>query len=231
MTSSAPNNLIHLVNQVVKVGADRPCENQPMNAIIARMGAATFVSLLAAYVAGLVSWLRGGLKDPSSQLFPIHLYLGLFAVLLTLGVHCLAFIYLLGTGRWVKEVALAYSIADEPLPKCTRELKRRTFPVALLAMVVAIVTAAAGAAVQMRLVSLECPFQRRDDHAAGQRLGVHGGIPQRRNQRWRDRRGDARGGPHPRRPRPAQQRRGAGARTSEDGMKTLLARAARRHMV
>ncbi len=121
-----------------------------MNAIIARMGAATFVSLLAAYVAGLVSWLRGGLKDPSSQLFPIHLYLGLFAVLLTLGVHCLAFIYLLGTGRWVKEVALAYSIADEPLPKCTRELKRRTFPVALLAMVVAIVTAAAGAAVQMR---------------------------------------------------------------------------------
>ena len=120
-----------------------------MNAIIARMGVVTFLALLAAYAAGLTSWLVGGLKDPASPLFPWHLYLGLFAVFLTLGVHCLAFIYFLGTGRWVKEVALAYGIPDVPLPKCTRELKRATFPVALLAMVVAIVAAVTGAAVQM----------------------------------------------------------------------------------
>src|SRR5262249_52307807 len=57
----------------------------------------------------------------------------------------LVFIYFLGTGRWVKEVALAYRMPDDPLPKLTRDLKRRTFPVALLAMLVPIATAAAGA--------------------------------------------------------------------------------------
>jgi len=71
-------------------------------------------------------------------------------VLFALGVHSLIFIYFLGTGRWVKEVALAYGIADAPLPKLTRDLKRRTFPPALIAMLVPIATAAAGAAVQWR---------------------------------------------------------------------------------
>ncbi len=81
----------------------------------------------------------------------MHFCLGLFAVLLTLAVHCLVFIYFLGTGRWVKEVALAYGLPDSPLPKLTRELKRWTFPVALTAMLVAIAAAAAGAAVQFRV--------------------------------------------------------------------------------
>jgi hypothetical protein len=146
---STPNIPASLVDRAGKPGILRLCENLSMNRIIARMGIVTFLALLAAYGAGLTSWLRGGLKDPASQLFPWHLYLGLFAVFLTLGVHCLAFIYFLGTGRWVKEVALAYRIADAPLPKLTRELKRSTFPVALLAMVVAIVAAVTGAAVQM----------------------------------------------------------------------------------
>jgi hypothetical protein len=54
------------------------------------------------------------------------------------------FIYFLGTGRWVKEVANAYRLPDAPLPKLTRDLKRRTFPVALLAMVVPMAAAVAG---------------------------------------------------------------------------------------
>jgi len=119
-----------------------------MNVILARLGALTFLTLLAAYGAGLASWLYGGLRSPDSQLFPLHLYLGLFAVFVTLGVHCLVFIYFLGTGRWVKEVGQAYQLPDVPLPKETRELKRSTFPVALAAMLIAIATAAAGAAVQ-----------------------------------------------------------------------------------
>jgi hypothetical protein len=61
------------------------------------------------------------------------------------------FIYFLGTGRWVKEVALAYRLPDVPLPRLTRDLKRRTFPVALLAMVVSIAAAVAGGAVQMQV--------------------------------------------------------------------------------
>ena len=58
------------------------------------------------------------------------------------------FIYFLGTGRWVKEVTLAYGLPDEPLHKQTRELKRRTFPPALFAMLIAIATASAGEGVR-----------------------------------------------------------------------------------
>ena len=88
------------------------------------------------------------MDDPTYQ---IHFLLGLFAVLVTLAVHCLIFIYFLGTGRWVKEVVLAYRLPDAPLPRLTRELKRRTFPLALLAMLVPIATAAAGAGAAARM--------------------------------------------------------------------------------
>ena len=53
--------------------------------------------------------------------------------------------YFLGTGRWVKEVGLAYQLPDDPHPRTTRELKRQTFPPALFAMLSGIATAAAGA--------------------------------------------------------------------------------------
>src|SRR4051794_12539460 len=115
-----------------------------MTVILSRLAALTFLTLLATFVLGLVSQARGPLRDrPEDMIFMLHFFLGLFSVLLTLAVHCLVFIYFLGTGRWVKEVALAYRIPDEPLPKLTRELKRWTFPVALTAMLVSIATAAA----------------------------------------------------------------------------------------
>src|SRR5262245_14141007 len=94
------------------------------------------LALLAAFGTGFV-W--GG--DPNTL---IHFHLGLWSVVLNLGVHCLIFIYFLGTGRWVKEVALAYELPDQPWPKLTRELKRRTFPPALAAMLISIAAAAAG---------------------------------------------------------------------------------------
>jgi hypothetical protein len=117
-----------------------------MAQILARLAAFNLLALLTTFGVGLWSYLRGGLADLDSPAFPLHLYLGLFTVIVTnLGTHCLVFIYFLGTGRWVKEVAIAYQIPDAPLPKLTRDLKRRTFPVALLAMLVPIATAAAGA--------------------------------------------------------------------------------------
>lgn len=85
-----------------------------------------------------------------NTIFLIHFYLGLAFALGALLVHCLIFTYLLGTGRWVKEVGIAYQIPDEPLPRQTRELKRATFPPALFAMLIAIATAAAGAGVQLQ---------------------------------------------------------------------------------
>jgi hypothetical protein len=79
----------------------------------------------------------------------VHYYLGLTTVLVNLALHCLIFIYFLGTGRLVKEIALAYKIPDEPWPKLTRQLKRKTFPPSLLAMLLGIPTAATGMGIQM----------------------------------------------------------------------------------
>lgn len=119
-----------------------------MSRILARLAALNFFVLLLAFAVGWLSRGRGSLISPDDPTYLIHFYLGLLAVLVTLGVHCLIFIYFLGTGRWVKEVALAYRLPDAPLPRLTRDLKRRTFPLALTAMLVSIATAAAGAAAQ-----------------------------------------------------------------------------------
>jgi hypothetical protein len=126
-----------------------------MTPILTFFSAVNYLLLVATFAVGLLSWQRHSLANPEDPTFLVHFYLGLAAVLSTLAVHCLVFIYFLGTGRWVKEVALAYRIPDAPLPRLTRDLKRRTFPVALLAMLVPIATAAAGAAAQRR----EWPWQ------------------------------------------------------------------------
>jgi hypothetical protein len=86
--------------------------------------------------------------DPSKQdIFLVHFHLGLWTTIGILLVHCIIFTYFLGTGRWVKEVTLAYRMPDEPLHKTTRELKRATFPPALFSMLIAIFTSAAGTGV------------------------------------------------------------------------------------
>ena len=84
------------------------------------------------------------------EIFVIHFVLGLCTALGVLLVHCIIFTYFLGTGRWVKEVTLAYRLPDVPWHKLTRELKRATFPPALFAMLIAIAAAAAGAGAQLQ---------------------------------------------------------------------------------
>jgi hypothetical protein len=84
------------------------------------------------------------------DMFILHFFLGLTTAMVGLLVHCLIFMYFLGTGRWVKEVGIAYKFNDADLPKTTRELKRRVFPPALFAMLICIVTAAAGAGAQLQ---------------------------------------------------------------------------------
>jgi len=106
--------------------------------------------LLVGYGFGVVSKLRHGVDNASDPVFWYHFLFGLSAAMLTLLVHCLIFTYFLGTGRWVKEVKLAYDLPDAPLPKLTRDLKRRVFPPALFAMLTAIATGAAGAAAQVK---------------------------------------------------------------------------------
>jgi hypothetical protein len=116
-----------------------------MAKILSRLTVLNLLLLLTTFGVGLASFLQGGMRDASTAVYPLHLYLGLCSVFGALAVHCLIFIYFLGTGRWVKEVALAYRLPDQPLPRLTRDLKRRAFPPALLAMLVPIATAAAGA--------------------------------------------------------------------------------------
>jgi hypothetical protein len=121
-----------------------------MTRIFLVLAALDGAALLAAYAIGWMSKLRNGVLHPEDPTYLIHFSVGLFAAILTLFVHCLIFTYFLGTGRWVKEVGLAYDLPDESLPKRTRELKRRTFPPALAAMLIAIATAAAGAGAQLQ---------------------------------------------------------------------------------
>jgi hypothetical protein len=128
-----------------------------MARILLRLAVFDGFALVAAFALGVLSWLRGGLRDSSVVSYSLHLYLALFAIIFNLGVHCLVFIYFLGTGRWVKEVALAYRLPDAPLPRLTRDLKRWTFPPALLAMLVPIAAAAAGMANVHHLVDWAPP--------------------------------------------------------------------------
>jgi hypothetical protein len=120
-----------------------------MTRIFVGLALVNALMLAGAFGVGLGSWYSGG-ADSGALIYLIHFILGLSGAILTLLVHCLIFTYFLGTGRWVKEVGLAYHLADEPFPKMTRELKRRTFPPALAAMLITIAAAAAGAGVQLR---------------------------------------------------------------------------------
>src|ERR1700757_416249 len=118
-----------------------------MTRILAHLTAFNLLLLLTAFAVGWVSFFRGSRHDPNDSTYILHVFLGIVSSTTTLGVHCLIFIYFLGTGRWVKEVALAYGLPDVPYPRLTRELKRRTFPPALSAMLVPIAASAAGAGV------------------------------------------------------------------------------------
>ncbi len=104
--------------------------------------------LVASYVLGWVSRLQDGAHRELS-VYITHFAVGLLTALLTLLVHSIIFTYFLGTGRWVKEVGIAYKLPDQLLPKQTRELKRRVFPPALFAMLIVIAAAAAGQGAQM----------------------------------------------------------------------------------
>ena len=102
------------------------------------------LAILVTILIGFWSMLTPGRPRDKDE-FVVHFVCGLLTAIGILLVHCLIFIYFLGTGRWVKEVTLAYEMPDEPWHKRTRELKRETFPPALFSMLIGIAAAAAGA--------------------------------------------------------------------------------------
>jgi NhaP-type Na+/H+ or K+/H+ antiporter len=121
-----------------------------MTRIFLTLASANALALFLAFALGCWSKLTGGLHTDASSVYLLHFLVGLFTAVGTLLTHCLIFTYFLGTGRWVKEVTLAYDLPDEPWHKRTRDLKRLTFPPALAAMLVTIATAAGGAGAQMQ---------------------------------------------------------------------------------
>lgn len=117
-----------------------------MKRIFVILAAIDYLALLASFGVGAVYKLSG--PNASLDVYLVHYTLGLSAVLGNLLVHCLVITYFLGTGRMVKEIALAYELPDEQWPRVTRDLKRRNTPWALLAMGVAIAAAATGQGAQ-----------------------------------------------------------------------------------
>jgi NhaP-type Na+/H+ or K+/H+ antiporter len=120
-----------------------------MTRIFVTLATADALALAIAFTLGCWSKLTDGLHAHASSVYLLHFLVGLFTAVGTLLTHCLIFTYFLGTGRWVKEVTLAYDLPDGPWHKRTRDLKRLTFPPALAAMLVTIATAAGGAGAQM----------------------------------------------------------------------------------
>ena len=120
-----------------------------MTRIFTILAATDAIFLVLSYTLGIVSKLQDAVHL-GGRVYWAHFLVGLASAMITLLVHCLIFTYFLGTGRWVKEVTLAYALPDEPWHKETRELKRRTYPVALIAMLVTIAAAAAGAGAQLQ---------------------------------------------------------------------------------
>src|SRR5713226_2281106 len=102
-----------------------------MTRIFLTLASLNALGLLASFLLGVTSMLRDGVKNPSDPIYQIHFLVGLFTAIATLLVHCIIFTSFLGTGRWVKEVGLAYSLPDANYPRTTRELKRTVFPPAL----------------------------------------------------------------------------------------------------
>lgn len=77
--------------------------------------------------------------------FAWHMAVAILAALTCLFTHCLAFTYLLGTGKWVKEVALAYQLPENGWPAQTKRFKidvNRWMLAAMAATILATVTGA-----------------------------------------------------------------------------------------
>ena len=109
------------------------------------------LALLVAVLSGTLSWFREGLMHPEEPSYLIHFVVGLTAVVGNLLVHCLVITYFLGTGRLIKEVTLAYQLPDERWARPTRDIKRGNTPYAIVAMLLAIATAAAGSGRQFQV--------------------------------------------------------------------------------
>ena len=84
-----------------------------MNRIFLSLAITDFSLLVASYVLGIISVSQWpGRHD---QALGVHFLIGLATVMFSLLVHSIAYTYLMGTNRWVREVVEVYKMPNEIL--------------------------------------------------------------------------------------------------------------------
>lgn len=118
-----------------------------MHRTFPRLAVTVATLLVAAFVVGLIA--SGEDRRVDQFWHHVHFLLGLLATMSILMIHSVVYTYLLGTGKWVREVLRVY-----PLPEALEGMairnKRRVFPFVLLGMLLAGGTAWLGAAADTR---------------------------------------------------------------------------------
>jgi hypothetical protein len=119
-----------------------------MNRIFTPLAAAAVLLMLIALLMGLGLRARD-IRNPedrrAQQWATAHRLTGVGVGLVVVLVNSIVVTYFIGTGRWCKEVVETYSLDRELVGRSTR-LKRRTFPYALLNMLVVVAVIALGGA-------------------------------------------------------------------------------------
>jgi hypothetical protein len=119
-----------------------------MTRIFSSLAVFALVCLLATFALG---WsLRSGnmhdVKDVATQkLGTIHRLAGIATGVCVILVDSIVVTYFIGTSRWCKEVVETYKLDAQLITRANR-LKRRTFPIAVVSMLIAVSIVALGGA-------------------------------------------------------------------------------------
>ncbi len=103
--------------------------------------------LIADFVLGFFA--TGEPHGPGAIARGMHVLFSLVTVVMLLGIHSIVYTYFVATGKWAKEVVLAYQMPDWINTAATKN-KRRAFRFIMGSMTVIAVAAWLGAAVDTR---------------------------------------------------------------------------------
>lgn len=119
-----------------------------MNRIVIVLAAAAVAALLVAIGLGL-NLDSAAIRDPHDEVAReakrVHMLLGIAAGLAVLLANSIVATYFIGTSRWCREVSETYGLGTAYTDRSNR-CKRRTFPYAVLSMLLAVAIVSLGAA-------------------------------------------------------------------------------------
>lgn len=114
-----------------------------MNRIILGLAVSNYALVAITAYLGLLTVPRDALTR-GQDYFHVHFAMAMTTALYTIFVHCLVFTYFLGTGRWVREAAAAYSL-DGSLSAKSHACRLRAFGLALSSILLVVAAIASGA--------------------------------------------------------------------------------------